>query len=96
MNTQSFAAKFLEKGIAEGFFRADLDVMLTARLLALLHQGILGSLSDSDSDKEKDLSEIAKYGFGLLLRGIVSPEGGARIRRLCEEAEKSVCEHGEE
>ncbi|MGM9837096.1 MAG: TetR/AcrR family transcriptional regulator [Paludibacteraceae bacterium] len=89
-NTQTFAARFLEKGIAEGFFREDLNVALTARLFAILHQGILSTLSASDTDKERSLSELTQYGFGLLLRGIVSAEGGPRMRKLSEEVAQKM------
>lgn len=85
-----FVERFLEKGIAEGFFREDLDVALTAHFLTRLHCGLLSALSDGDTRKERELAAETRYGFGLIVRGIITPEGGKRIKALSDEMDKKT------
>ena len=92
MNSRSFIAQFLQKGIDEGFFRDDLDVSLTANFIARLHLGLLSILSGTDAQKEQELAKVSRYGFSLIVRGVVTPEGGQRIKTLSAEIEAAQME----
>lgn len=88
-NSRLLVSHILEKGIAEGFFRADLDVALTANFLARLHFGLLNVLSDGDTRKERELVAETRYGFSLIVRGIITEEGGKRIKALSEQMDRT-------
>lgn len=87
--TRLFVARFLEKGISEGFFRTDLNVVLTSNFIARLHMELLNTLSDSNPEHERELADEARYGFGLMVRGIITEEGGKRIKALSEQMDRT-------
>lgn len=70
---QELLTRFLTRGKQEGVFREDLDVELTAILLAKLHQTMLNKLTTA---KDKNLvARVSKYGVDLIFRGLISEEG---------------------
>ncbi len=88
-NSTAFAESFLQKGVEAGVFRKDLDVAMTSRFLARLHQGLLDRLSKSTPEKEIEMADEARYGCGLILRSIVSREGAERVRAIFAEIERN-------
>lgn len=88
-NSTAFAESFLQKGVEAGVFRKDLDVAMTSRFLARLHQGLLDRLSKSTPEKEIEMADEARYGCGLILRSIVSKEGAERVRAIFAEIERN-------
>ena len=88
-NSTAFAESFWQKGVEAGVFRKDLDVAMTSRFLARLHQGLLDRLSKSTPEKERELAEEVRYGCGLLLRGTLSKEGAERVRAIFAEIERN-------
>ena len=88
-NSTAFAESFLQKGVEAGVFRKDLDVAMTSRFLARLHQGLLDRLSKSTPEKEIEMADEARYGCGLRLRSIVSREGAERVRAIFAEIERN-------
>lgn len=88
-NGTTFAERFLQKGVEAGVFREDLDVAMTARFMARLHQGLLNRLSKIQPETERELAEEVRYGCGLLLRGILSKEGAERVRAIFAEIERN-------
>ncbi len=70
---QELLSRFLTRGKQEGVFREDVDVELTAILLAKLHQTMLNKLTTA---KDKNLvARVSKYGVDLIFRGLISEEG---------------------
>lgn len=88
-NSTAFAESFLQKGVEAGVFRKDLDVAMTSRFLARLHQGLLDRLLKSTPEKEIEMADEARYGCGLILRSIVSREGAERVRAIFAEIERN-------
>lgn len=87
--TIDFIVSFLEKGKAEGYFRQDLEVKETAHFLARLHQGVFNTLTDDKNFDEQILIQDTMHGLGIILRGIVSEEGGEKVRALFDEIAKA-------
>ena len=70
---------YLQQGLEEGFFRADLDVEKTAALFAFMHQEMLNVLPRVAEEKKAIAMERVAYGVDILMRGIISDEGKRQV-----------------
>lgn len=72
--TYNFLRMYLQKGKDEGFFRADLDVEKTSRILAFMHHQLMDSSTKvADKNKGSVFADI-KYGVDIFMRGTLSRE----------------------
>ena len=83
MVNRTLAAQYLRQGIEEGFFRKDLNIDATARVIAGLHQVMLDKMSHPKSGSS--IIQDSKLAIDIFFRGIVSEQGKAEfIQRMKE------------
>ena len=72
--TFHFLKKYLQQGKEEGFFREDLDIEKTSRILAFMHQQLMDGMTKvADKNKNAVFSNI-KYGVDIFMRGTLSKQ----------------------
>ena len=71
---ESFLVRFLQKGIDEQIFRAEIDVELTASLFVDMHKSLMQRAGKQQKDKEQ-LRHEGKHNMDILLRGIFTTNG---------------------
>lgn len=70
-------ARYLRQGIEEGFFREDVDVEVTARVLAYLHQTMIDQLAKHPA--HPTIVTDSKIAMDIFFRGLVSEKGKREI-----------------
>ncbi len=78
---------FIQRGMDEKMFCADIDVHQTAMFLSYLHRGLLDALSHPDAERE-EFTLICRHGLKLIMRGILTDEA----KRLMDERMKNYTE----
>ena len=74
---RDITARYLQQGIEEGLFRQDINVEVTARVLASLHQIMLDKLAAAQN--HPSIVQDSKIGMDIFMRGLISAEGEKRI-----------------
>jgi len=77
---QQFLVVFLQKGIDEHIFRAEIDVELSAMLFIDVHKSLIYKANKLRLTKER-LHQIGKHSMDILLRGVLTPEGFATLEK---------------
>lgn len=72
--TFRFLKKYLQQGKEEGFFRADLDIEKTSRILAFMHQQLMDSITKVTNNKKNVIFPDIKYGLDIFMRGTLSKQ----------------------
>ena len=75
---RDIAARYLQQGVEEGFFRPDLNMEAVARVLASLHQVMLDKLAEAQN--HPSIVQDSKMAMDIFMRGLISEEGEKRIR----------------
>jgi len=70
---------YLKQGQDEGFFRADLDIEKTARILSFMHQQMLNILPQVPEEQRSQVRDKVTYGVDIIMRGIISDEGKRKV-----------------
>ncbi len=73
MLNRDLVARFLQQGIDEHLFRADIQVEPTARVLASLHQIMIDKMATSE--KHPNIIADSKVAIDIFFRGLISEEG---------------------
>lgn len=72
--TFHFLEKYLQQGKDEGFFRHDLDIEKTCRILSFMHHQLMESMTQVAEDKQKFVFNDIKYGLDIFMRGTLSKQ----------------------
>lgn len=75
---RDITARYLQQGIEEGLFRQDINVEVTARVLASLHQILLDKLAAAQN--HPSIVSDSKTAMDIFFRGLISEEGERMIR----------------
>ena len=75
---------YLRKGQEEGFFRSDLDIDKTARVVAYIHHEMVNNLPQVKDEEKEVFVDHAKYAVDILMRGIISDEGKREVKNRVE------------
>ncbi|MCQ2310749.1 MAG: TetR/AcrR family transcriptional regulator [Paludibacteraceae bacterium] len=75
---RDIAARYLQQGVQEGLFRQDLDVEVTARILASLHQVMLDKLAAAQN--HPSIVSDSKTAMDIFFRGLISEDGEKQIK----------------
>ena len=71
--------QFLEKGVGEGIFRAEIDVDIVAMMFLDMQYRLLDLMTSGQMTKEEVL-RIGHQRMDILMRGILSESGLVRLR----------------
>lgn len=69
--------QYLKQGVEEGFFRSDIDIEATARVLASLHRIMMEKIIEVKGNP--NLLHDAKMAMDIFFRGLVSENGAKAI-----------------
>ena len=72
--TEEILVCFLQKGIAEGFFRKEIDVRIVAMVFMDIQYKLMDYVSEGKKSQE-EIRHIGHQGMDLLMRGILTVEG---------------------
>ncbi|MCQ2343086.1 MAG: TetR/AcrR family transcriptional regulator [Paludibacteraceae bacterium] len=75
---RDIAARYLQQGVQEGFFRADVDVEVTARIVAALHQVMMDKMAEAQN--HPSIISDTKIAMDIFFRGLISEQGAALIQ----------------
>lgn len=75
---RDIAARYLQQGVQEGFFRADVDVEVTARIVAALHQVMMDKMAEAQN--HPSIISDTKIAMDIFFRGLISEQGAAQIQ----------------
>lgn len=74
---RNLVAHYLQQGIQEGFFRQDVNVEVTARIIAALHQVMMDKLAEAQN--HPSIVSDSKVAMDIFFRGLISEEGIKQI-----------------
>ena len=77
--TEKILVQFLEKGVGEGIFRAEIDVDIVAMMFLDMQYRLLDLMAGAQMTKE-DVHRIGRQRMDILMRGILSESGLLRLR----------------
>lgn len=77
--TKRLLCSYLQRGVDEGVFRAELDVTRTAAIMAYLHHEMLNLSPQITENYYDQVVSHIRYAVDIFMRGIISDEGRARI-----------------
>lgn len=75
---RTLAARYLQQGVEEGFLRADINIEVTARVMASLHQVLMDKLAEAQ--RHPSIVSDAKVAIDIFFRGLISEEGARELR----------------
>lgn len=76
---RDLVARYLQQGVQEGFFRQDIEVEVTARITAALHQVLLDKLAEAQN--HPSIVSDSKQAMDIFFRGLISEEGKKMIQQ---------------
>ena len=76
---EKILVRFLEKGVSEGIFRAEIDVDVVAMMFLDMQYRLLDLMTDGKMTKE-EVHRIGHQRMDILMRGILSESGLVRLR----------------
>ena len=74
---RDFAARYLTQGVQEGFLRADINIEVTARVMASLHQVLMDKMAEAQ--RHPSIVSDAKVAINIFFRGLISEEGQQQL-----------------
>jgi hypothetical protein len=77
--TEKILVQFLEKGVGEGIFRAEIDVDIVAMMFLDMQYRLLDLMAGAQMTKE-EVHRIGRQRMDILMRGILSESGLLRLR----------------
>ena len=77
--TEEILMQFLQKGIREGVFRAEIDVKIVAMVFMDIQYRLMEFVSKGEKPREEIL-RIGHQGMDILVRGILTEDGLLRLR----------------
>ena len=77
--TEKILVRFLEKGVSEGIFRAEIDVDVVAMMFLDMQYRLLDLITGGQMTKE-EVHRIGHQRMDILMRGILSESGLLRLR----------------
>lgn len=80
---ESILVRFLGKGIAEGIFRAEIDVNIVAMMFLDMQYRLLDLMTGGQMSKE-EVHRIGRQRMDIMMRGILTPEGFETLRKQVE------------
>ncbi len=86
--TKRFLKDYIQRGVDEGTFRADLDVKKTASILAYLHHEMLNLSPQITDNYYNQVITHVRYATDIFMRGIISDEGRKRIEEAMKKKRK--------
>ena len=72
--TEKILVQFLEKGIAEGIFRAEIEVDVVAMMFLDMQYRLLDLMAGGQMSKE-ELYRIGRQRMDIMMRGILTQQG---------------------
>ena len=76
---ENILVQFLEKGVNEGIFRAEIDVDVVAMMFLDMQYRLLDLMTGGQMTKE-EVHRIGHQRMDILMRGILSESGLVRLR----------------
>ena len=76
---EKILVRFLEKGVSEGIFRAEIDVDVVAMMFLDMQYRLLDLMAGGQMTKE-EVQRIGHQRMDILMRGILSESGLVRLR----------------
>lgn len=76
---EKILVRFLEKGVSEGIFRAEIDVDVVAMMFLDMQYRLLDLMTSGQMTKE-EVHRIGRQRMDILMRGILSESGLVRLR----------------
>ena len=77
--TEKILVRFLEKGVSEGIFRAEIDVDVVAMMFLDMQYRLLDLMTGGQMTKE-EVHRIGRQRMDILMRGILSESGLVQLR----------------
>ena len=81
--TEKILVQFLEKGVGEGIFRAEIDVDVVAMMFLDMQYRMLDLLASGQMSKE-EVYRIGHQRMDIMMRGILTKEGFETLRKQVE------------
>ena len=81
--TEKILVQFLEKGIVERIFRAEIDVDVVAMMFLDMQYRLLDLMAGGQMSKE-ELYRIGRQRMDIMMRGILTQEGFETLRKQVE------------
>ena len=81
--TEKILVQFLEKGIAEGIFRTEIEVDVVAMMFLDMQYRLLDLMAGGQMSKE-ELYRIGRQRMDIMMRGILTQEGFETLRKQVE------------
>lgn len=81
--TEKILVQFLEKGIVEGIFRAEIEVDVVAMMFLDMQYRLLDLMAGGQMSKE-ELYRIGRQRMDIMMRGILTQEGFETLRKQVE------------
>ena len=78
--TEKILVRFLEKGVSEGIFRAELDVDVVAMMFLDMQYRLLDLITGGQMTKE-EVHRIGHQRMDILMRGILTHEGFETLKK---------------
>ena len=80
---EKILVRFLEKGVSEGIFRAEIDVDVVAMMFLDMQYRLLDLMAGGQMSKE-ELYRIGRQRMDIMMRGILTQEGFETLRKQVE------------
>ena len=80
---ENILVQFLEKGVSEGIFRAEIDVDVVAMMFLDMQYRLLDLMAGGQMSKE-ELYRIGRQRMDIMMRGILTQEGFETLRKQVE------------
>ena len=80
---EKILVRFLEKGVSEGIFRAEIDVDVVAMMFLDMQYRLLDLLTSGQMTKE-EVHRIGRQRMDIMMRGILTHEGFETLKKQVE------------
>ena len=80
---ESILVRFLDKGIEEGLFRAEIDVKIVATMFLDMQYRLLDLMTGGQLSKE-EVHRIGRQRMDIMMRGILTPGGFETLKKQVE------------
>ena len=81
--TEKILVQFLEKGVGEGIFRAEIDVDIVAMMFLDMQYRLLDLMAGAQMTKE-EVHRIGRLRMDIMMRGILTKEGFETLKKQVE------------
>ena len=81
--TEKILVQFLEKGVGEGIFRAEIDVDIVAMMFLDMQYRLLDLMAGAQMTKE-EVHRIGRQRMDIMMRGILTKEGFETLKKQVE------------